>query len=58
MNRAESLPHDLAVPCGCGGTVPLLLFVHDGRPHNQAHCPHCGRLCFLAAPPRVHMRVA
>jgi hypothetical protein len=51
----RTLPADLAVPCSCGGTIPLVLFVVDGRPHNQASCPHCGRLRFLSPPPRIRV---
>jgi hypothetical protein len=50
------LPRDLAVPCCCGGAVPLLLFVRDGLPHNNADCPHCGRPCFLLGTPPVPRR--
>jgi len=57
MSSAECLPRDIAVPCTCGQFVPLVCFVVDGRPHNQAPCPHCERLVFLAAQPQVR-RVA
>jgi len=53
MSSAESLPRDIAVPCACGGFVPLLCFVVDGRPHNEARCPSCDRLVFLSAQPSV-----
>ena len=53
VSDVTALPRDLAVPCSCGGTVPLLLFVYDGRPHDQAQCPHCERRVFLTPPPRV-----
>jgi hypothetical protein len=53
MSGVECLPADIAVPCECGGCVPLAAFVVDGRPHHQAHCPHCDRLVFLSPPPRV-----
>jgi hypothetical protein len=54
MNSAECLPRDIAVPCACGSYVPLVCFVVDGRPHNQARCPHCDQLVFLAPQPPVH----
>jgi hypothetical protein len=53
MREAETLPRDIAVPCQCGGCVPLLRFVVDGRPHSQARCPHCDRLVFLTPQPHV-----
>jgi len=53
VSDPSCLPRDLAVPCACGGVVPLLLFVYDGRPHNQADCPHCARRVFLTPPPHV-----
>jgi hypothetical protein len=52
MSRGD-LPVDVAVQCHCGGTVPLVLFVYDGRPHNQATCPTCEHLVFLGAAPHV-----
>lgn len=53
MPREITLPRDIAVPCGCGGCVPLVLFVPDGRPHSQATCPHCQNLVFLSPQPSV-----
>jgi hypothetical protein len=58
MSDAGQLPRDVAVPCRCGGCVPLRLFVVDGHPHNQTHCPHCDRLVFLTPEPHVRRRVA
>jgi hypothetical protein len=55
VGEETMLPRDLAVPCSCGGAVPLLLFVYDGRPHNQAQCPSCNRRVFLTPPPHVHV---
>jgi len=55
VDSDHQLPRDLAIQCVCGGAVPLLLFVADGRPHSQAECPHCGRMCFLTPPPRVRV---
>jgi hypothetical protein len=53
MSDVELLPRDIAVPCRCGGCVPLVLFVQDGRPHSQTTCPHCGDLVFLTPQPIV-----
>ena len=57
MSDAARLPRDIAVPCQCGGCVPLTRFVVDGHPHNQAHCPHCDRLVFLTPEPHVTRHV-
>lgn len=57
MSSADRLPLDIAVPCSCGHCIPLVRFVVDGRPHNQARCPQCDRLVFLTPEPHVH-RVA
>jgi len=53
LPRDSTLPRDIAVPCACGGCVPLVLFVPDGRPHSQATCPHCQNLVFLSPQPVV-----
>jgi hypothetical protein len=53
MSDVQVLPLDIAVPCPCGGVVPLVRFVRDGHPHSEAECPSCGNLCFLTPAPRV-----
>jgi hypothetical protein len=52
MTESAALPSDLAVQCLCGGVLPML-FVLDGRPHNEARCPRCDRLFFLTRAPHV-----
>jgi hypothetical protein len=46
--RTATLPLDLAVLCGCGGTIPLALFVLGGTPARQVRCASCGRDLVLA----------
>jgi hypothetical protein len=53
MPTDDRLPRNLAVPCSCGAAVPLVLFVADGNPHDDARCVNCGKRIFLSRPPTV-----
>lgn len=55
MASEDRLPEDLAVPCSCGAAVPLVLFVADGHPHDDARCLNCGERIFLSKPPAVRI---